>query len=136
MKPEQVKSTMYAECLVTKVSAFINHNANPTVSCRLKSEDPAFNGQVMYMSLNGGARAITIRSLVERGFTPADFDKPLALPVVIRRQEGIDDDNVPRTELTFAANSDKSLVAALANEWDATYQAALAQQATRTAAAA
>lgn len=136
MKPEQVKNTVYADAVITRVSAFVNHNANPTVAVRLKSEDPTFNSKVMYLSLNGGAKQITVRSLMDRGFTPADFDKPLNLPVVVRRQEGTDDDGTSRIELSFASNSDRALVAGLASEWDATYAAAVAAQAVRNAAAA
>ena len=68
---------------LTYAAAFVNRNGNPTVSCHI---DVADTTAVVYMSLNGGAKAITFETLHLLGLTAGDFGKTVALPCEVEAE--------------------------------------------------
>lgn len=68
---------------LTYIAAFTNRNGNPTVSCHI---DLGSETAGIYMSLNGGARDITFRTLREIGLTATDFGKDIAVPCEVEAE--------------------------------------------------
>lgn len=99
--------TNYRQELAVQFSAFENSNGNPTIGIRTEE------GSSTFLSLNGGARAITKDKLVNYGVTNAHFGKRLQgddrVPITLR--DVIDeDDGTTKCELASPAIADEKVM--------------------------
>ena len=96
----------YRDTKATQFSAFVNKNGNPTVGVRL------VDGTSVHLSLNGGAKDISLQKLAGYNVARTDFGRRLSenehIPVTIR--ECILDDGTIQRELASPAIADKAVL--------------------------
>jgi hypothetical protein len=83
-KPAAAESTIVSASL-RRVYAYNNKNGNPTVSAIVDvATAEGVASHTIHLSLNGGAKAITVETLRHYGITAEMFDSELDIPVKIR----------------------------------------------------
>ncbi len=83
-EPAVAESTIVSAPM-RRVYAYVNKNGNPTVSVLVDVATPeGIASHTIHLSLNGGAKAITVETLRHYGIATENFDSDLDVPVKVR----------------------------------------------------